>query len=90
MRRNEVAMLIEARAAARSGHAARVRTAADLTQAEVARLVGVTPAAVSLWESGSRRPRGEAALRWARLLRDLEQIATGDGGAIDDAPHASA
>ncbi len=87
MKRQDLFLLLEARESARTGRGARVRAAADLSQAEVARRIGVTPSAVSLWESRSRRPRGAPALRWARLLRELAELRGGE--ADDDAPAAA-
>jgi len=55
----------------RSGHARRIREEAQLSQGEVAKIVGVTSAAVSRWESGDRMPQGEAAIRYGELLRSL-------------------
>src|SRR5450755_4579039 len=49
------------------------RERGHLTQREVARAVGTTPAAVGGWESGRRMPRGTAALRYAQLLAELER-----------------
>lgn len=54
-----------------SGQARKIRQHANLTRAEVARAVGVDPSTVSRWESGERRPRGTAAIRYAELLRRL-------------------
>lgn len=51
-----------------------LRVDAGLTLSEVARAVGVTPAAVHLWERGARIPRGKPAVRYARLLLDLESV----------------
>jgi DNA-binding transcriptional regulator YiaG len=64
-------LLVEARRAALTGEAARIRKAAGLSQAEVADEVGVTREAIAHWETGRRRPGGLPALRWARLLDDL-------------------
>ena len=69
-----VVELIKVRAAARSGAAKDARLAAGLSLTEVAAAVGVTPAAVFRWEKGDRVPRGEAALRYARLLNRLGRI----------------
>jgi DNA-binding transcriptional regulator YiaG len=71
----EVLELAEARRLLRSGEARDIRLRAGLSQTEVARSVGVTAGAVSRWETGSRRPVGEAAVRYARLLADLESLA---------------
>jgi transcriptional regulator with XRE-family HTH domain len=66
-----VLLLIEAREAARSGRARRVRVLAGLSQQEVADACGVDSSAVSRWEAGLRTPHGTAALAYARLLRAL-------------------
>jgi transcriptional regulator with XRE-family HTH domain len=64
-------VLIEVRAAIKSGRAARVRELAGLSQSEVAELVGVTPAAISRWEAGDRRPTGDRAVAYGRVLRQI-------------------
>jgi DNA-binding transcriptional regulator YiaG len=46
---------------------ARIRTASDATQRQVAAILHVTPATVSMWERGVRRPRPDAIDRWADL-----------------------
>jgi DNA-binding transcriptional regulator YiaG len=70
----ETALLImEARDAASSGKGERLRQAAGLSQGELADAIGVTPACVSRWEAGIRRPRGDAAVRYARALRELAE-----------------
>jgi DNA-binding transcriptional regulator YiaG len=69
------AKLVEVRAAVRSGKARQLRESAGISQAEVAAAIGVTPAAVSRWEAGARKPTGLAAQRYAQLL-DL--LARGD------------
>lgn len=51
-----------------------LRRAAGLTQAEIARDVGVHPSTVAYWERG-HMPRGEAAVRYARLVCELESVA---------------
>jgi DNA-binding transcriptional regulator YiaG len=69
----DIRLLIEAREAAKSGRAERVRVAAGLSQAEIAAAIGVTAPCVSRWEAGDRRPRGAAAIAYARLLQELDQ-----------------
>lgn len=59
------------RTAIRSGLAADLRVAAELSQAEVAAAVGVTPTAVQKWEKNLRMPRGQVAVRYARFLLQL-------------------
>ena len=73
MRASNLNLLIEARAAAGNGRAARIRELAGLSQAEVADLIGVTPAAISRWEAGERRPTGERAVAYGRVLRQIAQ-----------------
>jgi DNA-binding transcriptional regulator YiaG len=69
----DLAMLLEAREAASSGRGMRVRIAAGISQGELAAAVGVTAACISRWEAGDRRPRGEAAARYAQTLRELAE-----------------
>lgn len=45
-----------------------LREKKGLTQAEVARRLGVTPAAVSKWENGSSKPRVEVLFQLAEIL----------------------
>jgi transcriptional regulator with XRE-family HTH domain len=63
--------LVWIRGAAATGTARAVRETAGLSLSEVARELGVTPAAVSRWERGHRVPRGEVAVAYAALLRHL-------------------
>jgi transcriptional regulator with XRE-family HTH domain len=75
------------RRATTSGRAAQIRVLAGVTQAEVARELGVTPACVSRWENNSRRPHGELAARYGRLLAALAlEIAHEDAGPRDPVP----
>lgn len=67
-------LLVEAREAASTGSGADIRELAGLTQSELARAVRVTPSTVNRWESGGRRPTGDAALRYGRVLRRLAEI----------------
>jgi transcriptional regulator with XRE-family HTH domain len=70
---SELELLVEGRAAARSGRGARLREAAGLSQAQLAELAGVTPAAVSRWEAGERRPTGRRAIAYAQALRRVAE-----------------
>lgn len=54
-----------------SGGARALRQRAELSLAEVAEELAVSPAAVSRWETGVRRPRGHVAMAYCQLLRDL-------------------
>lgn len=67
--------LTEARRMAKSGRAGQLRLAAGLTLAEVGRAVGVSEATVWRWEHGQRRPGGQPALAYARLLARLSEDA---------------
>lgn len=73
MQMSEIMLLVEAHKRARSGEAKKIRQQAGLTMAQVAVVVGVDVSSVSKWESGSRKPRGEHAVKWAALLNELEQ-----------------
>lgn len=66
-------LITEARQAAANGSARKARQDARLTQREVAGVCGVSPATVSMWETGHRVPRGKAALAYGRLLRALSE-----------------
>jgi len=65
-------LLIEVRDAARTGRAKDLRRQSGLAQAELGDFCGVSAATISRWENGSRVPRGEAALRYARALLQLQ------------------
>jgi DNA-binding transcriptional regulator YiaG len=73
--------LARVRAICHSGAGRRVREAARLTRAEVGRASGVSGAAVSRWEDGSRAPTGSEALRYLKLL---EKLAAMTGVSLDD------
>lgn len=67
----DVEALARVRALCRSGAARAARIAADLSLSEAARPVRVSPSTIHRWETGERRPRGEAALRYGELLEQL-------------------
>jgi transcriptional regulator with XRE-family HTH domain len=73
---DDLKLLIEGRSAVETGRGPQLRELAGLTQAEVAELVGVTPAAISRWEAGSRVPSGPSAITYAKTLRRIEQLLT--------------
>jgi DNA-binding transcriptional regulator YiaG len=64
-------LLASLRAALDDGRAQRARENAGLSQAEMSRGIEVSASTLNSWESKRRRPRGEAALRYARLLELL-------------------
>ncbi len=61
---------------AEDGSGRRIREKARLSMRLVAQNIGVAEATVSRWENGNRKPRGEAAIRWVRLLDQLERANT--------------
>jgi transcriptional regulator with XRE-family HTH domain len=66
-----VAEVTWARRLAKNGTARLIREGAGLSTVELARELGVSPGAVSLWERGRRVPRGDVAERYAQVLRQL-------------------
>lgn len=48
-----------------------IRKASGITQARFAEELGVHWTTVARWEAGTRRPRGELRLTYARLLAEL-------------------
>ena len=71
----EILFITEGREAAKSGRAAAIRRSARLSQADVARELGVTTSAVCKWERGDRVPRAAVAAKYAQLLRQLADVA---------------
>jgi transcriptional regulator with XRE-family HTH domain len=69
-------LIAEGRAAARTGRGRRIRKAARLSMADVARDLDISLDSVQRWELGVRQPRAERAAAYARLLRRLERFAT--------------
>lgn len=67
----ETLELVQVREMVHAGQVRQVRVSAGLSLAEVAGDVGVHPTTVFGWESGRTVPRGEAAVRYARLILEL-------------------
>jgi DNA-binding transcriptional regulator YiaG len=63
--------LIRVRRLTLTGAARALREEAGLSMAEIARAAGVHKATVYRWETGRRRPRGEAAERYLAVLDEL-------------------
>jgi transcriptional regulator with XRE-family HTH domain len=61
---------------AATGEARRRRIAAGFSLSEVAAAAGADPSSVWRWETGRRRPRGKAALRYLRVLDSLAALET--------------
>lgn len=69
MEYEQIRGLIDARRDARSGSAREIRIRARRSTTWVAREVGVNQSTISRWETGQRQPTGEAAEKWADLLK---------------------
>lgn len=55
----------------KNGHAKAIREGAGVSLAEVATDVRAHRSTISRWERGLRRPQGEAAIRYLRVLEGL-------------------
>jgi DNA-binding transcriptional regulator YiaG len=66
--------LARVRRLASSGVAKKRREDADVSLSEVASATEVSTTTVYRWENGLRRPTGEAALRYGRLLEELREV----------------
>ena len=78
----EIMLLAQARKRVRDGTSARdIRRAAGVTLADMAKALGVDESAVSRWENGNRKPRGDVAIRWAELLAELTRMSDEPGAA---------
>ena len=55
----------------------RLRTESELTQADLASLIGVKPGTISRWESGARRPRGRLLSRYLSVITVLKELSDG-------------
>ncbi len=76
---HDALVLARGRQWAADGTARAIREFARLSQRDVGGTVGVSHGAICLWELGQRVPRGEAGLRYARLLVALVE-ANGKAG----------
>jgi DNA-binding transcriptional regulator YiaG len=59
------------RALTQSGEARAIREQARLALIDIAQSINADPSSVGRWERGERLPRGEVALKYARLLERL-------------------
>jgi DNA-binding transcriptional regulator YiaG len=53
-----------------------IRRRARVSRERMAAELEVQPLAVARWERGTRNPRGDLRIRYARLLRLLDEVAT--------------
>lgn len=58
----------------------RIRTAAHVTQRELARALGVSWTAIQRWEAGSRPRQREHEIRYAEMLGELARLGAEGGG----------
>jgi DNA-binding transcriptional regulator YiaG len=70
----ELLKLAWLRQALASGEARRIRQQSGTSLREAGRAIDTPHTAIYGWESGTRRPIGAAALRYADLLHDLDQL----------------
>lgn len=73
MTAEELVLLGIARRRAEDGSGRRIRETAKLSLRLIAQNIRVSEATVCRWEKGERRPRGDAAIRWAQLLDRLDR-----------------
>lgn len=65
-------LLVAAARYCRAGLGKQIRQQAGIAQQDMARRIGVDQSALWRWENGKRRPRDEAAVKWAQQLARLE------------------
>ena len=65
-------LLVAAVRYSRAGRGRAIRERAKVPQQEMADRVGVSSSCLWRWENGKRRPREEAAIKWAQQLMLLE------------------
>ena len=58
-----------------------LRTAAGVSQEDVARAVGVTRQCISWWEAGERTPTGENLTRYVAALAEIKRAISRPGAA---------
>lgn len=71
----DLVALLRARRCAADGTGRQLREAAHLSLRDMASAADLSPSTLSRWETGGRRPHGAAAIRYGRLLGDLEELA---------------
>lgn len=74
MTKENLVALADARRMARNGIARRIRRDAEVSLAQIAAVVGVSPVSIFRWETGENLPTGTAALTYRDLLLDLQDV----------------
>ena len=69
--RHDILDLAEAVRLARTGEAKEIRNRCGVSANAMGAASGVSGSAITRWENGDRRPTGQAAVVWVRLLREL-------------------
>lgn len=72
----DTVLVAEAHVRVARGDLKDIRRRTGLSQEAIGRAVGVTRPTVLRWENGERRPSGQAAVRLAQLLRELDVVLT--------------
>jgi transcriptional regulator with XRE-family HTH domain len=72
----QILRLAEIRRLTASGEAKAIREHAGLSLREVAGAVRMSPSGLFRWENGERTPRGDAAIRYAKFLKQLSRRAS--------------
>jgi DNA-binding transcriptional regulator YiaG len=70
---DDAVKLTRMRRLADSGAARAIRESAGLSLSEASRGAGVNRITIHRWETGQRRPHGDAALRYLDLLEELSR-----------------
>jgi DNA-binding transcriptional regulator YiaG len=73
MSMSDVKRLVRMRRLAETGAARAMREAAGLSLSEAGAGAKVDRTTIHRWEHGSRRPNGDAALRYLALLEEMSQ-----------------
>ena len=78
---SRLAALAQVREMTASGEAKRIRTDNGLSLTEMATEIPVGTTTLFRWEEGERRPRGERALTYLRILLELRDRLEAKGAA---------
>jgi DNA-binding transcriptional regulator YiaG len=76
MTAKDLMRLAAARRYCGTGEGRRIREEAQLSLTDLAEACGVDAATIAKWETGARRPRRQAALRYAAVLEELSGATT--------------
>lgn len=84
LREDKLERLARARHLAASGEARRVRLHTQTSLSEIAEACSVDTATVWRWETGTRRPRGDAALRYGSVIELLARTIPADASLVGE------